>query len=335
MKMRLRVRAAGGAGWAAWTVPAPRVALALLLGCALFPAAAHADTLVLKEEAFVKGPKVFLGELAEIEGVNAEILAAIEVTSAALPGGSKNLNAALVESRIRTAGLGASDVEIRGARRIHTTTMHNEIGREMVAESLRTFILEKMPWDPERTEIDVPPVLSDFVVPEGVLDIEWRPSPQYRYVGSGAFRGTILVDGQPKKTLSCRAVVEPYVEVVMAANDIPRGRPISMNDLELREMGLSMAPTGAMTNPSQAVGLLARRTIFPGQPLTTRNVEPPTVIKRNQLVAVQLRAGALHMQSRAKALSDARAGDTLICENLNSKDRFQGVVRADGVVVVQ
>ena len=81
-----------------------------LIGAALFVAggaAMAADSLTLHEEAYVKGPKVYLGDVADIEGENAVDLAMVEVASAALPGASKRLNAALVASRIRHAGRAA------------------------------------------------------------------------------------------------------------------------------------------------------------------------------------------------------------------------------------
>ena len=118
----------------------------------------------------------------------------------------------------------------------------------------------------------------------------------------------------------------------VAAADIPRGKPVSESDLEVRTMGLSQAPAGAFLDPAQAIGQLTKKTIFAGAPLTARDVEPRTVIQRNQLVIVEMMAGGLRVQTRAKALSAARAGDLVLCANLNSKEQFQGVARADGVV---
>ena len=92
-----------------------QTALYISLALALGVTATATDTLVLKDEAYVRGPRVLLGEVAEIEGTLAPELESIELGTAALPGDSKRLNAALVESRIRNAGLDLSDVEVSGA----------------------------------------------------------------------------------------------------------------------------------------------------------------------------------------------------------------------------
>jgi flagellar basal body P-ring formation protein FlgA len=88
-------------------------------------------------------------------------------------------------------------------------------------------------------------------------------------------------------------------------------------------------------DPVDAVGQLARRTIFAGSYLTSRDIEPRVVIQRNQIVAVEMLTGGLQVTTQARALADARSGDVVLCANLNSKEQFQGVARGDGVVEVR
>ncbi len=303
------------------------------MGCCCAHAAT--DTVTLLEEAQVRGPKVTLGEVAAIEGVNAEALSAIEVIAAPAPGSAKPVYASLVESRVRASGFDPRTVAIKGANRVLATTSYSPVSREAIAESLRRHILLEMPWDPRDTEVDVPPPLNDFIAPEGEVQIAWRASPQYRYVGAGAFTGEILVDGRVHRTLLCRATVEPYVTVATAMSDIPRGRTISPADIELRKVALSTAPQGAVTRIEDLTGMVATKTIFPGQILTTRMVDMPVLVRRRQTVPVELRSGAVHVRGQAIALTDARVGDIVACVNPNSREQFYGVVRPDGVVVVQ
>ncbi|HPO13205.1 MAG TPA: flagellar basal body P-ring formation chaperone FlgA [Candidatus Hydrogenedentes bacterium] len=294
---------------------------------------AGADTLTLKEEAFIKGPKVFLGDIADIEGENADALASIDLGSAPQPGESRQLHAALVESRLRTAGV--KNVVVKGAPQVRTTTLHTEVTPDMIVESLRMYIESQMPWEPENTEINVPIPQESAVVPDGELSLIWRASPQYRYLGEGSFQGSIEVDGHVQKTLLCRAIIETYANVVLASTDIQRGKPISRSNVESKRMAVSRAPAGVATRMEEVVGLIASKTIFPGQPITNRNVVARTVVHRNQIVPVEMRSGVLFIQTRACALNDARAGELVVCANLNSSEQFQGVVREDGVVVAQ
>lgn len=296
---------------------------------------AQADTITIKDEVYVSGPKVLLRDVADFEGEKAEALASIELSTAPMPGGSKQLNAALIESRIRSAGYDVETVQVKGARNVRAHMLSLEVSREQLAESLRTHILSAMPWDPVDTRIDVPLPMSDVVVPDGDLHVAWDVSPSYRYLGAGAFRGTVSVDGRVEKMLSMRATVETYADVVVATRDIQRGRPVSVSDVELRKEPLSRQKRGAVTRLDDVVGLVSRRTIFPGQLVTQRDIEQPLAVRRNQSVAVTLLTGAMKLSTRAQATHDARVGDAVICVNPNSEERFQGVVQADGTVLVQ
>lgn len=316
---------------------APRRQVMWVLIAALGCCSVHAatDTVTLLEEAQVRGPRVTLGEVAAIEGVNVEALSAIEVIAAPAPGSAKPVYASLVESRVRAAGFDPGNVAIQGANRVLATTSYTSVSREAIAESLRRYILLEMPWDPRDTEVDVPPPLNDFIAPEGEVTISWRANPQYRFVGAGAFTGEILVDGRVHRTLLCRATVEPYVTVATARTDIARGRIIAPADIELRKVALSAAPQGAVTHIEDITGMVATKTIFPGQILTTRMVDMPMLVRRRQIVPVELRSGTVHLRGQAIALTDARVGDVVLCVNPDSKEQFHGVVRPDGVVVVQ
>lgn len=296
---------------------------------------ASADKLVLKEEAFVRGPKVLLGDIARIEGENADALALIELTTAANPGDSKQMSAALVSTRIEHAGYDRLAVQVEGAPRVRATTLYLEVTPAQLSESLREFIMTSMPWDLQDALIDVQAPPGTIRTPDGDLQIDWTANPQYRFVGPSVFRGSIAVDGAVQRTVTVRANVEAYAELLVARRDIPRGTLISANDLDYRKLSLQSTPEGVLEDHSEALGRVAKKTLLAGQPLTLRNLDLPVLVKRNQVVPVEVRLGGVLVQSRARAMSEGRVGDLVLCANTDSKEQFQGVVRQDGVVVVE
>lgn len=295
----------------------------------------HGAEIRLFEEAFIKGSTITLGEVATIAGDDAGNWTDVDLGPAAAPGSSRQLGASLVEARLRSAGLNREDFQVTGARAVRATTLHRVLSKEQIAESLREHIWAEMPWQMGETDIEIPLPMSEETLPEGQVEIQWRTNPQYRYVGAGAFRGKISVDGEVQKTLVLRAVVESYGDVVVAAGDVSRGRPLGPNDIKLEKHALSRLPRGAIMDPKEIDGLIARRSLFTGQVLTTQHVEAPRIVQRNQVVAVEMATGGLRVQSRARAMSDGRAGDLIRLANLHSKEQFQGIVRKDGVVVVE
>lgn len=308
--------------------PWPAVAAFLILA----PFAA-ADTVTLKDDVYVKGPKISLGDVAQVEGENANVLAAIEITAAAVPGGAKQVTAGLVESQLRNSGYDTGQLRVEGARAVRATTMHLEVSREMIAEDLRRFIETEMPWAPDQAMVDVELPMQNLCVPKGELRIVWKPNPQYRYIGPATFRGEVCVDGAMQTMVLCRATVDAYQDVVVASKDIPRGKPIGLDDLEVETWAVSALPRGVFSDPKELAGNVAKSAIFAGEVLTERKIAPKQIVKRNQMVTVEVRQGAVVVCDRAKALQNGCAGEVVNCMNITSKEQFQGVVREDGVII--
>lgn len=295
---------------------------------------ARGDTVKLKTEAYVKGPEIALGELADIEGDNAKSLSSLGVGNAANPGDSKRIDASLVKMRIEKAGIPTDSVRFEGPDSVVAKTLHVDVTSDMLATDLRTFIENEMPWAPDEATIDIVAPNQEIVVPDGALEIRWWPNPQYRWVGPGVFRGEVHVDGEVKRTVLVRAQIEAYADVLVASTDIPRGSLISPADVQLEKRAMSQMKYGILLDTSDAVGQVARSTIFPGQVITKRQLMARQLIKRNQVVTVEARAGGLVIRSQARALMNGSEGDLVTCMNLDSKEQFQGIVRKDGVVVV-
>lgn len=304
-------------------------AVVLLAG---IEAHAAAVRLNVQPQVYVKGPKLYLGDVAYVEGPQAAALTELELGYAARPGQARTLQAAFIRSKVEQWGV--ASLEVTGADMVRATTNHLELRGELIEQDLRRFIAAAMPWDSEEAVIEVVAPNIDMVLPDGEVDIVWRPTPDYAFLGPGAIQGEIQVDGETQRTVNCRLRIEAYGPVVVAATDVHRGELVTMQDVRIERQALSKAPQLALQSPGAVAGKVATRTFFPGQVLTTRHVEERTVVKRRQIVTVETKVGALVVQSQARALGDAKVGEVVVCANDETKQEFTGVVRADGVVIV-
>lgn len=296
---------------------------------------AGADTVTLKPEAFIKGPTVMLGDVADIEGEHAEALRSIAVTHAALPGSSRRIDASLLRSRIVSAGYDSESVDVANTPRIVTaTTMHLDVTRELLMDDLRNYIHMNMPWDPEETLVDIVPPTGKTVVADGDMSIAWRANPAYKYLGLGSFRGDISVDGQLSKTVYAKATIKTYADVLVTDGGLSRGTRLTPANVHLEKRDLSTIKTGVFFGLDELNGAIAKSSIRAGQIITPDKVMAPKVVKRNQIVRVRTQVGAMVIQSQAQALSDGSVGDVLRCRNLKSKEEFTGVVGRDGILMV-
>lgn len=295
--------------------------------------AASADTVMLKTEAYVKGPTVHLSDIADITGVNAEQLGSIEIGAAAAPGASKRIDSALLKMRLN--GAGAQSVEVAGPASVLTKTLSLDVSKEMLTEDLRSYIQTQLPWQDAETSIDITNEPEGCVVPEGKVAVRWMPSGQYRWVGQGSFRGDIEVDGKVKKTVFAQANVEAFADILVYAQDVPRGKVIASTDLRFERRALSQQRGATEQDLDAVVGMVSRDNVVMGEPVSRKTLIAKQLIKRNQIVSVESRKGGLLIRSRAQSLDNGGAGDTVRLTNPESKAEFQGQVREDGVVVVQ
>ncbi len=303
------------------------------LGC-LVSMESSADIVTLRTTAYVKGPSVLLGDIADIEGEHAATLSVVAVTPAAMPGMSKRFTASLVESRLDSAGFNEG-IELRGPNRVVATTRHLEVSDEMIAEDLRQYIQLEMPWSPQDTIVDIVAPAQGLVVSDGDVTLQWRSNPEYNYLGNGTFRGELLVDGQIEKSFYAKARIETYDFVLVAARSLSRGDRLSSGNVRLEKRALSTLTSGAYFSPDDVRGYVAKASIFQGQVITDRKVTAPVLVKRNQSIVVETTIGSLTIQSRAKAMNSGAAGETVVCQSLSSKEEFTGVLQSDGVLVVE
>jgi flagella basal body P-ring formation protein FlgA len=293
------------------------------------------DTVMVKTEAYVRGPMVLLGDVAEVSGDNAGQIRQIALSGAAAPGASKRLDAALIRARIEHAGIKPDSVRLDGASGVVAKTLAVELSQDILAEDLFSFIESQIPWKSDDAQIDVEHRSETIVVPDGEVTIKWWTPPQYQWVGPAVFRGEIRVDGDVKRTVVMKANVEAYAAVVVASVDIPRAKILSASDVrtEKRQMSLLRSNT-YLDGVDAALGQIARTTIFQGQVIGPRQLTVPEIVKRNQLVAVETHAGGLLVRGRARAMGNAGIGDVVALQDDESKEQFTGVVRKDGSVVI-
>ncbi|MDE4172950.1 flagellar basal body P-ring formation chaperone FlgA [Phaeobacter sp. PT47_59] len=92
---------------------------------------------------------------------------------------------------------------------------------------------------------------------------------------------------------------------------------------------------GALSDPSEVVGLEARVALYPGRPLRPGDIGPPAIIERNDLVILTFRQGGLTISAEGRALGRGSEGELIRVMNLASRSTVTGRIAADGSVEVK
>ncbi|MFO1203540.1 MAG: flagellar basal body P-ring formation chaperone FlgA [Tabrizicola sp.] len=119
-------------------------------------------------------------------------------------------------------------------------------------------------------------------------------------------------------------------ESLVATRTIRAKTLVAPEDLTL----VSAALPGALSDPSQAVGLEARVAIYAGKPVRPGDLGPPTLVERNQLVTLVYLSGGLAISTEGRALARGSEGEEIRVMNLGSRNTVTGRIGPDGTVYV-
>jgi flagella basal body P-ring formation protein FlgA len=82
------------------------------------------------------------------------------------------------------------------------------------------------------------------------------------------------------------------------------------------------------------IGQEARVALYPGRPVRTGDVGPPTLVERNQVVPLIYLRGGLEIMTEGRSLDRAGIGDHVRVMNLASRATVSGRVTARGQILV-
>lgn len=109
------------------------------------------------------------------------------------------------------------------------------------------------------------------------------------------------------------------------ARDIPRGRIITEDDIEFREM-VEMGAARPLDDPRLIIGKEARRDLARGAPLRASDLAAPVLMKRGATATIVHEAPGLRLTQIASALENGAEGDLIRFRNINSGAEVMAVV---------
>ncbi|MFZ2874259.1 MAG: flagellar basal body P-ring formation chaperone FlgA [Phycisphaerales bacterium] len=135
----------------------------------------------------------------------------------------------------------------------------------------------------------------------------------------------IVAQGQVRVSV----LVRRRVLVTTAA--LSRGASIRASGLLEEERWLP--PSSAPATGTDLDGQVLRNRLGVGQVVEMQDIEPPLVVKRGDVVAVDCLSGAFSVRTTARALSPGRLGEVIQFQSLSSKRTFRARVSGPGLAV--
>ncbi|MFU0850966.1 flagellar basal body P-ring formation chaperone FlgA [Kluyvera cryocrescens] len=123
-----------------------------------------------------------------------------------------------------------------------------------------------------------------------------------------------------------------YLPVVVANNTLERGQVISASTITLKKINISSTRGEYITKPDDVMGMTVKRRIRDRQPITTNQLDSPTLVDRGQRVLMIAEQNGVEARTMGEAMKKGRKGEIIKVKNESSGRIVSAIVADTGVV---
>jgi flagella basal body P-ring formation protein FlgA len=304
------------------------VAICCLAG-AVLNSYADSDPLLIRNSAMVTGSDVLLKDLVHSPEQLPDGWGDRVVMKAPAPGKPQQYSITTLAYALQQYP-DMSDVALRGE--INFTVRRDGVPLDMklAHDAILGFAEQTDQWKDKTLQVDCDTPRSPILVsPQGPVEVRIEDlSPEN---GSGdyyIFDAALYSDGKKDRTVQLRARVLALQEFWVAAQPLGRGHTLTLGDLKPKMMPSDSTRRGFIPATEVVAGFQVDRPVRLDQPLSRHYLQQPICAERGEWITVNSERSGLKVSLRAKALSDGRLGENVLCMNEQSKRRL--LVRMTG-----
>ncbi|TBW33493.1 flagellar basal body P-ring formation protein FlgA [Siculibacillus lacustris] len=219
----------------------------------------------------------------------------------------------------------------------------SRLARPVEADELARVVAAAVLHQPGRTADDL--AVDDLrVVFDGTVDprqADLRSAVPVRVASlstnpqTGRFDALVLIDkGDQVERLHLRGEVVETAAVVTLTRPINRGETVGRDDVQIERLPRRTTGVRRSMDPSEIVGMAARRQLRPGQPVAAADFVRPNVVTRGDMVTIVYETQALIVTSRGQSQDAGAVGDLVTVINPQSKRSIHATVTGPGRVSV-
>lgn len=303
----------------------------VLYGTGIF--AGGASIILKSNDVYIANDKIYLGEIADFEGVSPndlEKLQVLYVKRAAVPGFKASVEKEYVANRVAKY---FPHITVEGPVRVNVHTSKGTITREEIEKTAKDYILTNMPWQLDAAEVIIKEVKGNVSVTEGTVLLKVKDAGAFNYRGNIVIPVEIHVDGRFYRIEPVSAVVKVNAPCAVAQSDINRRAVMGADSVMMEIRDITYLPDIIITDVSFFNNKASVRNILKGTILTTDMFESLPLFRRGSPVDVIARVRAVQVQVEGTAQSDGREGE-LVRVRLITGKTVEGRVDSSGKVII-
>jgi flagellar basal body P-ring formation protein FlgA len=300
-------------------------------------ATGYAILIRLPEKATVVGPKISLGEVAEVIGdekVMLERLRRLDLGRAAEAGRTIKLTQAFIKIALRRGGYSLQKIGLDGPELVDVLTKSQEISTSDLLAAAKSFVVKALNEDSGNVSVKLSGIEKKLFLPAGHWKTNFRPPLSGKYEGTLLMTVELEADGRLVRVLPLRLVVEVMHPVVVTTRLVEKGDKFTADNVSLVKRPTTQVPQGAFHHLDDVLGRTASTLLSPGTAIRMSYLHDPPLVKRGQMVEAIVEQGNVEISVHVRAVEDGKLGDVIRVENSESHKVLRGKILNDKTILV-
>jgi flagella basal body P-ring formation protein FlgA len=288
------------------------------------------------EEAWIKGEKVYLKDIASIEGTARlqERLGEIYVGYAPGPAKHKTLRGSWIESKIRSKRWLPANTTVSTPESVRINRTWQSIQEKRFSELFNGYIARQLKAREADFRVSRFKVIGNGSLPEGKIRVELVRQADGRLLGYVSLTAIVRVDGKIEQRVILSGWVDRFENVVCTSRSLRRNSIITEDDVSTKRRNISKLPYNVLTSMEEVVGKRVKHAMRADTVLLANMVEDPPLIKRGDKVTIVAESSAIVVTALGIAQTKGGLGDQIRVKNcMNRKEIIARIVNASTVKV--
>ncbi len=205
----------------------------------------------------------------------------------------------------------------------------------VVHREVRRYIEKNMPWPVQDARITFPGHLPDLSsLSERGLSVEIEKSGTGEYVGEVPFNVRLADRQGQRRAFTVRARIEVARDVVVADDTLAYNRILTAGDVKVKRKWVRHLDPKLISSVEQVEGKMLVTNVPAGGELTTYMLKEPKLVKRGEVVRLQLDRGPIQISTLAICEEDGVRGALVKIKNMSSHRIVYAKVKGENHVVI-
>jgi flagella basal body P-ring formation protein FlgA len=293
-------------------------------------------TVTLAPEAKVRGTEIELGAIASVSGdeLDAARLRTMRLGYAPAPGFSR----LIVQARLRqdlARQFPGLELTVIGADTCRVMPSTSRVLGSAIEAAAQKEVLRLL--EGREVEMQLLNKSPDLEVPAGDSAVELRVVLAEGMSKSGPVNVPVrvMVDGGLYRTVWTNWQLALWEEASVPKIEIHTGDVITLEMLERRRVASPGSGPEAALPAALVIGATASRDLPIGRPIREMDVQRPMLVKRGDMLMLEIRSGKVNARVAVTAEQDARAGERIKVTVMSNKRALTARVSSKDLAVIE